>query len=315
MKEEKPLITIVVPIYKVEQYLENCIQSIIKQTYTNLQIILVDDGSPDNCGKICDEYALKDKRIEVVHQSNAGVSEARNIGISKAKGEYIGFVDSDDYIDENMYEEMYELLKTREADVCICNMYTVVNNKAEKMHEDEGIQEYNTIQILREILLDKKIRNYACNKLYKTSLFESIRYPKGKKYEDIGTTFYVLEKSKKTVVTGEPKYYYLCREGSIVNSCDEKTVIDYMEIVYQRYQYVEKKYPQLYTENRYYLVKILLVAYNDILKLGTVSTECRNLYNILYSEAKQIMLKYKENIIGLFDEEQRIKLDRIISGE
>ena len=159
MKEEKPLITIVVPIYKVEQYLENCIQSIIKQTYTNLQIILVDDGSPDNCGKICDEYALKDKRIEVVHQSNAGVSEARNIGISKAKGEYIGFVDSDDYIDENMYEEMYELLKTREADVCICNMYTVVNNKAEKMHEDEGIQEYNTIQILREILLDKKIRN------------------------------------------------------------------------------------------------------------------------------------------------------------
>ena len=124
MSQEKALISIIIPVYKVEKYLEKCIQSVINQTYENLQIILVDDGSPDNCGKICVEYAKKDHRIEVIHKSNGGLSDARNKGLEIAKGEYIGFVDSDDYIESDMYEVLYNLLKQYNAYVKICNFYT-----------------------------------------------------------------------------------------------------------------------------------------------------------------------------------------------
>ena len=132
---ENDLISIIIPVYKVEKYLEKCIESVLKQTYTNLQIILVDDGSPDNCGKICDEYAKKDPRIEVIHKVNGGLSDARNVGIAKAKGKYIGFVDSDDYIKEDMYEILINLIKEYDADVSICNLYDVIDGKENATEE------------------------------------------------------------------------------------------------------------------------------------------------------------------------------------
>ena len=161
------LISIIIPVYKVEKYLEKCIESVLKQTYTNLQIILVDDGSPDNCGKICDEYAKKDSRIEVIHKINGGLSDARNVGINRANGRYIGFVDSDDYIKEDMYEKLINLIKEYNADVSICNLYDVFDGKEYVRNKDNGIHEYSRIDILKEILLDKNIQSYAWNKLYK----------------------------------------------------------------------------------------------------------------------------------------------------
>ena len=126
------LISIIVPVYKVEKYIDECIKSIINQTYTNLEIILIDDGSPDNCGKICDEYAKNDKRIKVIHQKNMGQSVARNVGLEYAKGDYIGFVDSDDYIKNNMFEVLHNNLVSYNADISICNIIKVKNNKLEK---------------------------------------------------------------------------------------------------------------------------------------------------------------------------------------
>ena len=126
---EKPLISIIIPVYKVEKYLEKCIKSVLDQTYKNLQIILVDDGSPDNCGNICDNYAKIDNRIEVIHKENGGLSDARNVGLKKARGKYIGFVDSDDYVSNEMFENMYNTLVNNNADVSICNFYTVIDNK------------------------------------------------------------------------------------------------------------------------------------------------------------------------------------------
>ena len=123
------LISIIVPIYNVEKYLKKCIDSIINQTYKNLEIILVDDGSPDNCGKICDEYAKKDNRIKVIHKENGGVSSARNVGVENATGEYIGFVDSDDYIEKDMYEVLINNLKKENADISIISNYEVYKNK------------------------------------------------------------------------------------------------------------------------------------------------------------------------------------------
>ena len=287
MSQEKALISIIIPVYKVEKYLEKCIQSVINQTYENLQIILVDDGSPDNCGKICDEYAKKDHRIEVIHKSNGGLSDARNKGLEIAKGEYIGFVDSDDYIEADMYEVLYNLLKQYNADVSICNFYTVSQGKISIKNADNGINEYNRIEILKEILLDKNIQSYAWNKLYKKELFDEIKYPVGKKYEDIGTTFYLLEKCNKVVVTGKPEYYYINRQDSIVNNVTETTITDYIELIMQRYDYIEENIKELSSYNKDYLKRILKTAEQDIKNLNEVGDYTKRKYEELYNKVQK----------------------------
>ena len=288
MSQEKALISIIIPVYKVEKYLEKCIQSVIKQTYENLQIILVDDGSPDNCGKICDEYAKKDHRIEVIHKSNGGLSDARNKGLEIAKGEYIGFVDSDDYIESDMYEVLYNLLKQYNVDVSICNFYTVSQGKIAIKNADNGIKEYNRIEILKEILLDNDIQSYAWNKLYKRELFGEIKYPVGKKYEDIGTTFYLLEKCNKVVVTGKPEYYYINRQDSIVNNVTETTITDYIELIMQRYDYIEENIKELSSYNKNYLKRILKTAEQDIKSLNKVGDYTKKKYEELYNKVQKI---------------------------
>ncbi len=288
MSQEKALISIIIPVYKVEKYLEKCIQSVINQTYENLQIILVDDGSPDNCGKICDEYAKKDHRIEVIHKSNGGLSDARNKGLEIAKGEYIGFVDSDDYIEADMYEVLYNLLKQYNADVSICNFYTVSQEKIAIKNADNGIKEYNRIEILKEILLDNNIQSYAWNKLYKKDLFDEIKYPVGKKYEDIGTTFYLLEKCNKVVVTGKPEYYYINRQDSIVNNVTETTITDYIELIMQRYDYIEENIKELSSYNKDYLKRILKTAEQDIKSLKKVGDYTKKKYEELYNKVQKI---------------------------
>ena len=287
MSQEKALISLIIPVYKVEKYLEKCIQSVINQTYENLQIILVDDGSPDNCGKICDEYAKKDHRIEVIHKSNGGLSDARNKGLEIAKGEYIGFVDSDDYIEADMYEVLYNLLKQYNADVSICNFYTVSQGKISIKNADNGINEYNRIEILKEILLDKNIQSYAWNKLYKKELFDEIKYPIGKKYEDIGTTFYLLEKCNKVVVTGKSEYYYINRQDSIVNNVTESTITDYIELIMQRYDYIEENIKELSSYNKDYLKRILKTAGKDIKSLNEVGDYTKKKYEELYNKVQK----------------------------
>ena len=306
------LISIIIPVYKVEKYLENCIESVLKQTYTNLQIILVDDGSPDNCGKICDEYAKKDPRIEVIHKVNGGLSDARNVGIAKAKGKYIGFVDSDDYIKEDMYEILINLIKEYDADVSICNLYDVIDGKEYIKNNENGIQEYSRLEILKEVLLDKNIQSYAWNKLYKKELFDEIKYPIGKKYEDIGTTFYVFEKCNKIVVTSEPEYYYLKRSDSLVNNVTESTVLDYTDIIIQRYLYTQKNIEKLRKYNNYYLAKTLITAHNDIELLGSISEKMQEKYKELYNLVYNIMKNDREDIEELFNAEQKKAIKNII---
>lgn len=309
---EKDLISIIIPVYKVEKYLEKCIESVLKQTYTNLQVILVDDGSPDNCGKICDEYAKKDSRIEVIHKVNGGLSDARNVGIAKAKGKYIGFVDSDDYIKEDMYEILINLIKEYDADVSICNLYDVIEGKEYIRNKENGIKEYNRIDILKEVLLDKNIQSYAWNKLYKKELFNEIKYPIGKKYEDIGTTFYIFEKCNKVVVTSEPEYYYLKRADSLVNNVTESTVLDYTEIIIQRYLYTQKNIEELRKYNNYYLAKTLITAHNDIELLGSISEKMQEKYKELYNLAFDILKNNKKDIDELFNDEQKKVIKELI---
>lgn len=227
---EEELISVVVPIYNVEKYLKRCIDSIIQQTYKNLEIILVDDGSPDNCGKICDDYAKTDKRIKVIHKKNGGLSDARNVGIKNATGKYITFIDSDDDILVDFIGYMYNLSKKNKADVVVADE-NLINNIFISKKVNEKIIEYKSKKDAIKDLLTLRLPVAAHGKLYLKTLFDDIEYPKGKIYEDNGTTYKVLLKCNRIIYTNQAKYNYYIRGNSITNSSMNKNKLDYIYLI------------------------------------------------------------------------------------
>ena len=210
----EPRISIIVPIYKVEVYLRRCIDSILRQTYQNIEIILVDDGSPDGCGAICDAYAAKDDRIRVIHKENGGLSDARNAGLDVATGDYIGFVDSDDWIAPDMYAYLLDGLTRSNADVAICEYYNVFPKRRRATRRDAERHFYGDRAV--EALLQLKIGNYAWNKLYKRALWDDLRFAVGEKYEDVRVMYRLFGKCSHVVALPEPKYFYLQNDFGIV---------------------------------------------------------------------------------------------------
>jgi len=212
----KPLISVIIPIYKVEQYLRKCVDSVLLQTYANLEIILVDDGSPDNCGKICDEYAEKDSRIKVIHKANGGVSAARNAGLDIAKGDYIGFVDSDDWIEPNMYEHLLNDLFHSGCDISMCDFFVHRKKKSIlRMPGDKKIMDAN--EIVKSSFSYQMLYNPF--KLYNKEIFANIRYPEDiTNGEDFLTFFLVIDKSQNMSFVRLPLYHYVFRENSITHS-------------------------------------------------------------------------------------------------
>lgn len=213
------LITIIVPIYNVENYLQRCVNSILTQTYTNIEIILVNDGSPDNCGVICDEYSKIDSRIKVLHKDNGGLSDARNAGLEIAQGYYVTFIDSDDWISNEYVEKLHTLLKDSNADISICNF--IKTSKEDFVNEDseEIIYEYSNSQALMKFFDDFYVQMViACGKLYKIKLFREINFPIGKLHEDEFTTYKLIYNADKVVLTTAQLYYYWQREDSIMGS-------------------------------------------------------------------------------------------------
>ncbi len=207
-------ISIIVPVYNVEQYLHKCVDSILAQTFTNFELILVDDGSLDSSGEICDQYAKVDSRIKVIHKPNGGLSDARNVGIEAAHSPYLAFVDSDDYIAQEMYQMLFDDIRQAEADLAICGIYDVYGDKAprekEQLHE---ILDRDTATI--KIFEGNLISVHAVNKLYRKEIFSSLRYPKGKYHEDSYVILDVLAQCNTIVVNTKQVYYYTHREGSI----------------------------------------------------------------------------------------------------
>ncbi|MDR1460052.1 MAG: glycosyltransferase [Campylobacteraceae bacterium] len=201
---KQPLISVIVPIYNVERYLEKCLNSIINQTYKNLEIILVDDGSPDNCGKICEEYAKKDNRIRVVHKSNGGLSSARNAGLDIANGEYIAFVDSDDYIAENMYEDLINIARKEMSDIVISSFYYVKKNGIFPYENNLGGLDKN--EILYQFLTDR-YHSTICSKFFKAALFEHIRFT-NINFEDLFIMPSLILCAQKVSFTPKAYYYY-----------------------------------------------------------------------------------------------------------
>ena len=231
-------ISVIVPIYKIEDCLPKCVDSIIAQTYKDLEIILVDDGSPDNCGAICDEYAKKDSRIKVIHKPNGGLSDARNHGIEAATGRYLGFVDGDDYLEPQMYERLHNALVENDAEMSICS-FRYVGGYEER---NGRLSIKDEVVTGKEILLERRMANnawwcvVAWNKLYKKELFRELRYPVGKVHEDEWIIHRLLWDVKRVACITYVGYDYIQRETSISHSHNLKT-LNAIEAYIDRYDF------------------------------------------------------------------------------
>lgn len=227
MKISYEKISIIVPVYKVEKYLNRCMDSLVNQSYSNLEIILIDDGSPDSCGMICDSYAEKDERIKVIHKKNGGLSSARNAGLKSATGQYIGFVDSDDCIATDMYGYLYKLIYNNNATISMCDELAFKKFHVENIpNQIEKVRVYNNNEILKKYFrVDTSANKYfsVCYRLYRRDVLEDIKFSEGMLNEDVDFSFRVFLKSSKVIVSNLKKYYYFIGDSSITrNELSEK---------------------------------------------------------------------------------------------
>lgn len=244
--ENMPLISVIVPVYKVEAYLDKCISSIVGQTYKNLEIILVDDGSPDNCPAMCDVWAAKDSRIKVIHKKNGGLSDARNFGIAVSTGEMIGFVDSDDWIEANMYELLYWHIVNEQSDIAACGV---------EMCWDDGTpsrpltKDRNCIldrqEAMKAIIQESWIKQPVWYKLYKAELVRDISFPVGKYHEDVFWSYQAIARARQVSVFDTSCYHYRQRSGSIMGDSYSLKRLDSLEAKCLRLSLVRNSFPAL----------------------------------------------------------------------
>lgn len=286
------LITVVLPIYNVEQYVAECIDSVINQTYQNIEIILVDDGSQDKSGKICDDYKEKDARIQVIHKENGGLSDARNIGIEKARGKYICFVDSDDIIKESYIENLYQLIRKYNVSMAICDFQRIASIKDIK---EDTYPKKEIVYEKREIL--EKIYNkstyvqttVAWNKLYDITLFKKHKFPKGKLHEDEYTTYQLYYDIDKVVMTTEKLYYYRYVPQSIMHKAFSLKRLDGIQALEERMMFFKEKKEE-------HLYNLTLIQYESILMIHYMNCklylkEEKDIQNELWNKYKKMFKK------------------------
>lgn len=282
---EKGLVSVVLPIYNVENYLNRCIESVVKQTYKNIEIILVDDGSPDNCPQICEEWAKKDRRIRVIHKKNGGLSDARNAGIEIACGQYITFIDSDDFVDEDFISYLFKLIKDNNADISICE-YRYISERGKLYNHPINTEEIRILSQkdgLKELLQMKIYSNSAWGKLYKTEHFNDIRYPYGRLFEDIPTTYKVFMKCNTIAFGARCLYNYMYRTNAISKQGFSPKRLDAVTFAEQMVDDVVEMYPSL---KRYGTCR-LLDDYVGVLKLVSAE-ENKQIAESIYGKIKKI---------------------------
>lgn len=239
------MISIIVPVYKVEPYLRQCVDSILNQTYRDIEVLLIDDGSPDRCGEICDEYEMQDERVRVFHTENRGLSAARNLGLAEAKGEYIGFVDSDDWIEPDMYEVLLRRMRETGADIGVCGLWFESGSTSYPSRISEAI--YKGTDSLKA-LLDRKISNHAWNKLYRRTVFDFVSFPEGWNHEDIATMHRFLNEARIVAVIPDPEYHYRQRSDSITKTHSVKNLVAYANAYMDRYGFLKAKQPSVFSD-------------------------------------------------------------------
>lgn len=284
--DQNVLISVIVPVYNVEEYLPRCVDSILAQTYQNLEIILVDDGTKDASDKICDDYAAKDPRIKVIHKENGGLSSARNAGIDIAKGEYLGFVDSDDWIEPEMYEHMLRLAKKYDVKLVCAGRYDFSSRRNEKTvglcpKKEEVI---TGMELLGRTFTWDGCDSAAWDKLYHRSLFREIRYPLGQISEDVAMFYKLAELVDRAAMCNQPFYNYYHRPGSITTAKLSDKTFHFPRHTAVIYDYIRKNHPELTAQARYLRVRGLITAMQAIDLAGE---EARETYGSIYRESRK----------------------------
>ena len=242
MKE--PVISVIVPVYRTEALLPRCMDALLGQDFTDFELIAVDDGSPDNSGALLDEYAARDGRVRVIHRENGGLSAARNSGIEAARGAYLAFVDSDDWVEPTFLSAMFEALTEEGADIAACGY---VNDEGEKhrVYTVDRRVTFGSKEGLERMCYNDGYYVTAWDKLYKRELFDGVRYPEGKLFEDTATTFYLTDKAEKIVLATGLGYHYVVNPESITNGKWNPGKLDYIGAAEKMASYIEEKYPDL----------------------------------------------------------------------
>lgn len=296
------LISVIVPVYQVENYLNQCIESIIEQTYTNLEIILIDDGSKDNCPQICDDWSIKDKRIKVIHKKNGGLSDARNVGLDIAKGKYIAFIDSDDWVDSRYIELLYNSLIKSKADISACSI--------QKVYDADSVAPYNLnpkLQLvtpkeaIKDILYDRRFKTVAWNKLYSKKILEGERFIVGRIHEDEFFSYKVFAKARKLVFVDASLYKYRQRSGSIMSSPSLKH-LDLLDAYLNRIKFLKKNYADLASKDKLNFCIACISFYKDFLKSDSISKTIA--LNKIKDFRKKIKFDMKE--LNLFTYKEKI---------
>ena len=297
-----PKVSIIVPVYNVENYLRRCVDSILNQTFSDFELILVDDGSPDNCGVVCDEYEKKDKRIKVIHKENGGLSDARNAGIDIARGEYLGFVDSDDWIHPQMFEILYNGIVENNVKMSVCGYE---ETDVQKGFEDISEVKYNVKNGLDFFVEKNLIAVVAWNKLYHKSLFEEIRYPIGKIHEDEFITYKLLYKAGNIAYCENQLYCYFINLNGITKSNKNLKRIDQLLAFEERRDYFKKNKLNLYYNwaticlLEFYGIHYKTFKENPQYK-DTAKEIRRKMRRLLIKEAKKCKINYR-NFSYLYD--------------
>lgn len=310
------MISVIVPVYNVEQFLTRCVDSILAQTYEALEIILVDDGSKDASGKICDELAEKDGRIKVIHKENGGLSSARNTGIDAATGEYLAFVDSDDWIEADSYAYMLGLMKKYDAKLACAGRYDVDGKTGEKAlglcpKKEECI---SAEEMVGRIFLWDGCDSSACDKLYHRSLFETFRYPDGKVCEDVPTTYRIVLKAERVVMCDKPIYNYYHRPNSISTqkAITEKS-FHFSQHTAEIYDFIREHQPNIEPQACYFRVRSLS---HILLLLEQAEEDVRENFRNEYRSARKALREHTGFILKsqYFGKKERITNLLLILG-
>lgn len=248
-------ISIIIPVYNVEDYLSECVDSILNQTYENYEVLLIDDGSTDKSPQICDTYSEKNNKISVIHTRNRGLSAARNLGTEKAQGEYIFYLDSDDYVENNVLERMFKIVEQDNADIVCGNfMYTYPDRTVIAIKEEKEYEVLDTYSAMEQLVKGKKIQNFAWGKLIKKEIALNHKFPVEKLFEDMYWTHYIIDQAGKIAIDYQSFVYYRQRDDSISYSFNIKS-LDQLDGMIQRKEFIEEKYPNLLKNYKEIMVK------------------------------------------------------------
>ena len=283
------LISVIIPVYNTEKYLKKCVDSFIAQTYKNIEILLIDDGSTDSSPQICDSYKKQDPRVKVIHKKNGGLSDARNAGIDASCGELVTFYDSDDYVDLDYIEYLYDLKVKYNAEISSCG-YNIVDENG-KILFAIGNNYEKTISremFLKKMLVEDEVTVSACFKLYDKTLFNSVRFPVGKICEDNGTTYKVIDNVTRNIAFGgKAKCYYVMRKNSIMRSSFSLRKLDMIEMTDKMCDYLDSKYPEM---NEYTLRRRVYARFNV---LRQINYKDKSTKNIMYEMVRYILKRRK----------------------